>query len=192
MKLRLLAAVAGLVIATGTAQAQVGIYITPTASRLSTSTADSGPFAFLGAGNTSGFFKGAAAGVYYDFPHANALALGIDMRGSILRSNGAQLNSFQAGIRIAYKPRDARLKPYLEVMGGVGGTKSATNPLYYSKPVYGGALGADYALGKHVDFRVLELGVSSLQTIGSGSFGGTTTAPTALMINLSTGFVFHL
>jgi hypothetical protein len=191
MKLRLLAAVVGLVVATGAAQAQVGLYLTPTASRVSTSTADSGPFSFLGATNTSGYFRGIGAGVYYDLPHTNALAAGIDLRGSILRDNGAQLNSFQAGIRVAYKPSGARLKPYVEVMGGVGSTKSPTNPLYYSKPIYGGALGADYALGKLVDFRVLEIGFSSLQTIGTGAFGGTTSAPTDSMINFSTGFVFH-
>ena len=50
MKLRFLAVAAVLALTGLRAHAQIGLYFNPVVSRISNSTADTGPFAFLGSG----------------------------------------------------------------------------------------------------------------------------------------------
>jgi len=169
---------------------KVGLFIGPIISNISNTTPDTGPFAFLGQNSTSQLFRGVGVGAYYDFFHSGAIEAGADLRGSILRSNGAQLNSLLVGARIAYNVPNFRLKPYIEPLVGLGSSKAPTNTLYASKPTFGVSVGVDYALNKHVDFRVLEVGVESVQTINSGLFGGTVAFPSSKMLNFSTGLVF--
>ena len=69
MKLRFLAPALVLAITTIAAHAQVGVYVNPVVSRISNSVADTGPFAFLGSGQTSQIFGGLDFGAYYDFAH---------------------------------------------------------------------------------------------------------------------------
>jgi hypothetical protein len=191
MKFRLLAAIAGLALATGAAHAQIGIYGTPVFSRISNTNADSGPFAFLGQNATSAIFKGFGVGVYDDFLHSGSTDAGVDLRASILRGNGSQFNSFLIGARVAFNSH-SRMNPYIEALGGVGGSKAAASTIYFSKLEYGIAGGLDYKLGRRVDFRVFEVNLGSVQTISSNSFAQTTTPPSSVLINISTGFVFHI
>jgi hypothetical protein len=193
MKLRLLVALAGLALATGAAQAQIGIYATPLVSRISNSTPDPTVFAFLGINSTSRVFEGFGIGAYDDFFHSGKLSVGGDVRGNIMRGGGAQLNNFLVGARFEYKPEAYKFKPYVEVLGGVGGSKPAHNPRSVSKAEYGVEGGIDYPLGKRVDFRVITVGYSSVETINSSTVNTQATAPPASrLINFGTGIVFRL
>jgi hypothetical protein len=192
MKLRLLAALAGLAIATGAAQAQIGVYATPLVSRISNSTPDSTVFGFLGLNTTSRIFEGFGVGVYDDFLHSGGISVAGDVRASVLRGGGAQLNNFLFGARVSFKPVVFPLKPYVEVLAGIGGTRPAHNPLYVTKPEYGGEAGIEYPLGRRVDFRVISIGYTSLDTVNSSTVNTQATAPPASkLINFSTGLVFH-
>ncbi len=207
MKLRLLAALAGLALSTGAAYAQArdaqaattphgngGIYLTPVYSNISDSTADTGPFAFLGDGKTSGNFRGFGMGGFYDFPHTSQLELGIDTRLVLLGGSGnnATLNSFQLGLRVAHQVQSFPIRPYAEVMVGVGSSKAPTAALSARRGEYGIAVGADYKLNRVIDWRVLDINVNSIQTSSSGIFGGPNPATSSIMVNVATGLVFRI
>src|ERR1700722_14992442 len=103
MKLRLLAAVVGLMAGTAAVHAQVGIYIAPTGSHISVSQPDSGPFSFLTPNASSEWFKGATVGAYYDFDKLGPGRLGLDARWRILGSpEQARANSFLVGPRLTF------------------------------------------------------------------------------------------
>jgi hypothetical protein len=192
MKFRLLAAVVGFAMVTGVAQAQVGIYATPIFTNISNSTPDTGVFAFLGTNTTSRFFKGFGIGVYDDLYHSGKLGAGIDIRGNILRGNGAQLNTFMVGGRISYKTSNPAIKPYGQFNVGVGSSKAATNSVHLSKLEYGIAGGVDYQFSSHVDWRVIEVGYGSVQTISTGAIAQTGNTSNSRMLNFSTGLVFRI
>jgi opacity protein-like surface antigen len=169
-----------------------GIYLNPVVSRISGS-ADSGPFAFLGTGNTSRIFGGIDYGAFFDFLHNGKATLGVDMRDVVLHGNsGSDLNSFLVGIRIAYKPSShSRWKPYVMPQIGSGRSRSALSPVHKTNVQYGLSAGADYKLGKFVDFRALEIGYNGVTTVNSSEFNEPTNIGPVKMINASTGFVFH-
>jgi hypothetical protein len=169
-----------------------GFYLNPVVSRISGS-ADTGPFAFLGAGNTSRIFGGIDYGAYFDFLRNGKAMLGIDMRDVVLHGNsGSDLNSFLVGVRISYKPSaGSRWKPYLMPQIGSGRSRSALSPVHKTNVEYGISVGADYRLGKHVDFRALEIGYGSVTTVNSSEFNEPTNIGPVKMINISTGFVFR-
>jgi hypothetical protein len=111
-----------------------------------------------------------------------------------MRGAGAQLNNFLIGARVAFKPVSIPVKPYVQFSGGVGGSKAAHNPLYVSKAEYAVSAGAEYPLAKHVDWRVLEVGYGSVQTISSGIENGAsgTLPPASKLLNFSTGIVIRI
>lgn len=211
MRFSLLAAVAGLALAAATAQAQnqplaqpevtsqsqyqtehkVAIYLNPIFSHVS-NPADTGVFAFLGPGTTSRMFYGFDLGAYDDFLHSQSNDIGVDLRGSFLRGNGAHLNSFLIGPRVVFKPQ-SKLKPYIEGLIGVARSRPATNPRGLSSFQFEVLGGADYSFSPHVDFRMVEFGYSAAQTIGSGVFTGNggSRILTSKMVNVSTGLVFR-
>jgi hypothetical protein len=198
MKLRFLAALAGVVMATGAAQAQnqvqnqIGVYITPIASHISNSMSDPGVFAFLGPNTTSRVFAGVGLGAYDDLYHSGNMEAGLDIRGNILRGNGAQLNTFLFGGRVAYKPvKMPNLKPYFQVGIGVGSSKSATNPVHLTKLEYNVAGGVDYRFATHVDWRVVEIGYGSVETISSNAIDSAGPVSNSKLVNFSTGLVFR-
>jgi hypothetical protein len=192
MKLRFLAAIAGFIMATGVAQAQIGVYTTPVFSRISNSAPDSGVFAFLGPNTTSRVFYGFGLGAYDDLYHSGNLAAGLDIRGNILRGNGAQLNSLLFGGRVAYKSTQRpNFKPYAQVGIGLGSSKAATNPVHLSKLEYNVAAGLDYSFASHVDFRVIEIGYGSVQTISTSAIDQIGTTSNSQLVNFSTGLVFR-
>lgn len=190
MKLPLLAALAGLVLMTGAAQAQnkVGVYINPVVSRIS-NPADTGLFAFLGPNTSSRIFAGFDMGGYDDFSHSPSNDFGVDVRGSFLRGNGAFLGSFLLGPRVVFKP-SSKMKPYIEGLIGVGRSRPPHNPRGLSAFQYEVLGGVDYSFSSHVDFRMFEVGYSAAQTIGSGVVNSGT-VNTSKMLNVSTGLVFR-
>lgn len=192
MKLRYFLAALGLALMPLGARAQIALYFNPIATRVSNSQADTGSFAFLGAGKTSGTFGGLSMGGYVDIAHAPRYALGVDVRDELEHGNSALLNSFLFGLRLEAKAPKAVLKPYLQLSGGVGTTHSPLSPARSSKAMYKIYGGLDYGLGKHVDWRVVEIGYGSLTTVNSTQFGTTSTYPASQVLSFSAGLVFRI
>jgi opacity protein-like surface antigen len=200
MKLRSIAAVAALALATVAAHAQsqgnVGLYLNPVAIRVANSTADTGDlcsYAFLGCNSTSQVFYGYDFGGYYDFFHAGPIAAGIDVRESDLHANNAMLRSFLVGARVSAKPFTRPFKPYAQISVGVSTTKAPGSVVHISKFDYALYGGVDYTLQKHIDFRMVEIGYGSLTTVSSADVGGGATlyVPASNQISFSSGLVFR-
>jgi hypothetical protein len=193
MKLRLLASVVVvLALTTVAAHAQIGLYVNPAFIQVKNNTPDTGLFAFLGSGNTSRTFYGANIGGYYDFYHNGKLSAGVDIRDSISHSNGASLNGFLVGARVAGSPFQFPLKPYAQVFIGAGRTRAATTSVGVTRAQFGILAGADYTLHRHIDFRVIEVGYSSLSTVSSYTNGSNLNSyPASRLLSFSTGLVFR-
>lgn len=195
MKLRNIAVVVVLALATLAAHAQVGLYLNPVAIRVSNSTPDVGPYAFLGQNSTSQVFYGFDLGGYYDFFHAstNSLTAGLDIRESDLHANNAMFKSFLVGARVSGKPFARPIKPYAQISIGVGTTKAPSSAIHLSKFDYALYGGADYTLHKHVDWRIFEIGYGSVTTVSSANVGGggTLAVPSSAQISFSSGLVFR-
>jgi hypothetical protein len=198
MKLRYLAVAACLAptliltLKPAVARAQAGIYIAPIAIRGSNSTADTGTFAFLGSRQTSQMFYGVNIGGYYNLYHEGKTEAGIDVRDTIVHGNNASLNSFLVGVRIATSPFARPLKPYVQVSVGAGTSKPPTSAVHVTKVQYGAFVGADYTLNRHIDFRVIEIGYNSLQTVSSSTIGSTSaTIPSTSLLSFSSGIVLR-
>ena len=175
------------------AKAQIGIYGAPTFARVSNSTPDPGVYAFLGANSTSRVFSGIEVGAYDQLVHSGSLDAGVDLRATIQKGANAHLNEFLIGGRVQYHASGSRLKPYAELLGGVGGSRAATNPIYKSKATYGGFAGLDYQLGKYVDLRAIEVGYSSLSTVSTAAVTAAAIQPgSSSLIHISAGIVFRL
>lgn len=193
MKLRLLALAACLTVMTGVSHAQIGIYATPVFTRVSNSQVDNGTFSFLGPNTTSRIFSGAGFGVFDDFKHSGALDLGGDLRWTIQQGNTAHLNQFVFGPRLAFRPTRMPIRPYVELVGGLGETTAETNPQPQNRFGFGFLGGVDYKFSKHFDFRVIEIGYGSLQTISTQSHTNIPPLPpSSTLINFSSGIVFRL
>ena len=173
------------------AHAQAALYFNPIATRASNSTADSGPFAFLGQNATSQMFYGVNIGGYYNFYQNGKTDVSVDVRDSITHGNNALLNSFLVGLRVQTSPFQRPLKPYAQVSVGAGTTRAPQNPRRVTLAQFGVFVGADYTLAKHVDFRVLEVGYSSLRTVSSETVGGSAVIPAASLLSFGSGLVFR-
>ena len=191
MKLRFLVPSLALALTTFAAHAQIGLYLNPVVSRVSNSTPDTGPFAFLGEGGTSKIFGGVDFGGYYTFAHYPKSNLSFDARDTLQRYSTASFNSFLVGPRLQAKPMIYNLKPYAQLSIGVGTTKAPLSPISISKFQYGIYIGADKTIKKHLDWRILEVGYGSVTTISSNIFGSPTPIPNANILTFSTGFVFR-
>jgi hypothetical protein len=191
MKLRFLVPALALALTTIAAHAQIGIYVNPVVSRISNSTADTGPFAFLGDGQTSQIFGGVDFGGYYEFAHYSKFDVSADVRDAIQHGNSASLNSFMVGLRLAAHPMAFGLKPYGQFSVGAGRTRAPLSAAHINRLQYAIFGGVDKPLNKHVDWRVLEVSYGSLLTISSQTFGGPTPIPAARVLGFSTGFVFR-
>jgi hypothetical protein len=193
MKLRFLAstfALAMTAICITQAHAQVGLYFNPIVSRVSNSTPDTGPFAFLGQGGTSQIFGGVDIGGYYTFYKTPAFNVSADVRDEIQHGNNASLNSFLVGPRVAFNDIGFGVKPYAQLSIGEGRTSSPQSPVKTTKLEYAIFGGLDKSLGKHVDWRLVEIGYGSVTTTSSSIYGGPKPIPAASLLNFSTGFVF--
>jgi hypothetical protein len=177
---------------TGIGSTDIGLYVNPIGIGISNSKADTGVFAFLGEGATQRTFYGAAIGGYVNFFHAQKFDAGVDLRDIIVSGNGAHLNSFLVGGRVAVKPLAEKFKPYAQLSVGVGSSKAPHSPIKLNRFQYGIYGGLDYTLAKHVDFRAFELGYGSVSTINSGNFNGTTSFSASSMFSVSTGLVFRV
>lgn len=194
MKLRLLVPSLALALTTMAAHAQVGLYLNPVISRVSISTPDTAPFAFLGPDTTSRIFGGVDFGGYYDFAHYAKADVGLDLRDIIQHGNAASLNSFLVGLHVEAKPMAHSMKPYAQVSFGEARTKSPFSSIHVSKLEYAVFAGLDRPINRHVDWRIVEVGYGSATTVSSNSFGTVTAVPIAAakILNFSTGLVFRI
>jgi hypothetical protein len=177
---------------TGIGSTDIGLYVNPIGIGISNSKADTGVFAFLGEGATQRTFYGADIGGYVNFFHAQKYDAGVDLRDIIVSGNGAHLNSFLVGGRVAVKPLAEKFKPYVQLSVGVGSSKAPHSPIKLNRFQLGIYGGLDYTLAKHVDFRAFELGYGSVSTINSGNFNGTTSFSASSLFSVSTGLVFRV
>lgn len=192
MKLRFLALALAMVAPTLAAHAQIGIYVNPVVSRISNSTADTGPFAFLGSGDKAQTFGGVDFGGYYDFAHLSKADVSVDVRDAIQHGNNASLNTFMVGGRLAAHPMSfGGIKPYVQFSVGEGRTRPPLSNAHIQRLQYGVFGGVDKSLAKHIDWRIIEVSYGSLTTISSQTFGGPTKIPAARVLGFSTGFVFR-
>jgi hypothetical protein len=173
------------------ANAQVGVYLNPVVTHIGISTPDSGPYAFLGENTTGRFFGGVDFGGYWDFYHQPGYALGVDIRDTTVHGNNAGLNTFSVAGRIAGNPVKYGLRPYAQLAIGSGRSKSEESIIHVTKFEWGIFAGVDYPLGKHVDFRVVELGYGTVTTISSEIERSNTSIPGANLFNISSGLVFR-
>jgi hypothetical protein len=193
MKLRFLVPAVALALTTMAAQAQIGLYLNPVVSRISNSKADTGPFAFLGDGQTSQIFGGVDFGGYYEFAHFAKSDVSLDVRDAIQHGNNALINSFMVGLRLSAKPMTFGLKPYGQFSVGAGRTRSPFSPDHIDKLQYGVYVGVDKPIKKHVDWRIVEVSYGSVTTVSSAIFDSDTTPiPAATVLGFSTGFVFRI
>jgi hypothetical protein len=196
MKLRYLAIVVALALTTLAAHAQVGLYINPIAIHVGNSTLakDGSSFNLLGPNSSSRTFWGVDLGGYYDFYHApNGLTVGLDLRDADLHANNASIKEFLVGIRVSDKPFSRPFKPYVQAAFGAGYTKSPTSSISIRKPDYRLSAGLDYTIQKHIDFRAVEVGYSTLDVISSYTVGagGAVVVPASKLITISSGLVFR-
>jgi opacity protein-like surface antigen len=196
MKLRSL--VLALLIAAGAsvaAHAQGALYITPIAVRVSNSTVDNSTYSFLGPNTKSRMFYGVQFGGFYDLPHEyqpKSIEIGLDVRDAVLHGNNALLNSFLVGPRLAFSPFAHPFHPYVEPFVGDGSTRAPETSIKINKVQYGVFAGVDYDFSKHVSWRVVEVGYSSLATASATTIGITASIPSATLLNFSSGLTFHL
>ena len=191
-KLRFVVSFCVLFLMAFTAHAQIGLYVNPIATHITNSTADTGPFAFLGEGSTSRTFWGASFGGYDDFFHGKSVNLGIDIRDEFQGANNAHINSFMLGMRVSPKPIQKAFRPYLQLSGGAGTTKAPHSSVHVTRGQWAVMGGLDYSLNRIIDVRMFEVGYGTLTTISTQTVGGGATIPAASLLSVSAGLVFRI
>lgn len=141
----------------------------------------------LSSANTPWLF-GPTVGLYYDYGHG-VISTGFDVRGSFLRRgnfNGSttDLELGLIGVRLAATPHVLPIKPYVEVLGGIGHMQSGVGSTAISAKVFTYELlgGVDFTFLPRLDWRVVEFSYGGLAVAGQ-SFSPK---------SLSTGLVFRL
>jgi hypothetical protein len=122
-------------------------------------------------------------GAFYNFPIHSRLTAGIDGRVLYGPASHGGITA-DAALRIGFVPTRVRLRPYLEVGGGV--VSAVLNPGFDPMRVTNGALqllgGLDVRLTDSVDLRAIEYGAA----VGSSSSSNASGA-----VFLDAGFVYH-
>lgn len=181
MKLRWLTILFALMIDSTCAHAQIGVYgtfnsVDLTATSVGIST------------QTTNWYTGVGAGVYYNFLPMGPIALGADLRGNLLTGNPQKYRSALFGLRLAVNPPLLPVRPYVQASIGAGGAShsglNGVGTIYSNKFQYLVAGGLDYTLVPHLDFRVVEVGYGRMTGISSAG-----TAPASTFFSVSTGLV---
>ena len=191
MRLRFVLAAAVLAAFAASARAQVGVYLNPVFTRINNSTADSGPFAFLGQNATTRNFGGIDFGGYYDISRGPGLKFGVDLRDTRVHSGTASLNVFSVAARVEAPAMTHGIRPYVQIAAGPATSKADESLVHTTKGLFGIFAGVDYPLNRHVDFRVVELGYGSVGTTNSYVYGGPKPIGSSTMIHISSGLVFR-
>jgi hypothetical protein len=181
------------------AHAQVGVYGTYSASKLSGITCfATAPAACSSAGGVVSP-SGLQGGIYYDFKSFGPIRLGGDLRGGTFHSNksaasstggtnATTANTVLAGVRATVKTPFPFLKPYVEGAGGwTRSNVTELNHTYDNFAQYEVFAGADIKVLPVIDIRAIELGIGNMNRFGSGA------GPSSVMVKtIGAGIVFHL
>lgn len=182
MKLRALALLLGVAVFSTSAIAQIGIYGKFNVNRFADTNTQ-----------TTTWFYGPSAGIYYDFIHLGPVAFGADLRGNLLWANQEKYRSALFGLRLAVKPPLLPFRPYVQGSVGVGGPKqdvyaNGLTAHYSNKFEYQVLGGLDYAFFNHLDWRVAEVGYGRMTGIANGTSGN----PAFTFVTISSGIVLRL
>lgn len=191
MRLRYVLAAAVLASVAAGAQAQVGVYVNPVFNRISNSTPDTGPFAFLGEGATSRNFGGVDFGAYYNITRGPGMKFGVDAREKSVHSNNASLNVFSLAARVEAPPLAHGIRPYAELAAGAANSKAEHSLLHDTRGEFALYGGIDYPLNRHIDFRVVEVGLGNVTTTNSYIHGSPKPIGASGLIHVSSGLVFR-
>jgi hypothetical protein len=125
-------------------------------------------------------------GAYYNFPIRSRLTAGID--GRVLYGPGSYGGTTATGaLRIGFVPTRVRLRPYLELGGGMVSARLKTGESTESTEyVTNGAaeliFGLDVRLTDSIDLRAIDYGAA---------VGPTNNGTTSAVVFLGAGFVYH-
>jgi hypothetical protein len=191
MRLRYVLAAVVLAAVAASARAQIGVYFNPVVNKISNSSPDTGPFAFLGDGVTSRTFGGLDFGGYYDISKGAGTKFGVDARYTTVHANNAALNVFSLALRIESKPLVYGLRPYAQIAAGAATSKAPQSVVHTTRGLFAGYGGIDYPLSRHVDFRIVEVGYGSVTTSNSFIYGGPTSIGASRLVHVSSGLVFR-
>ena len=153
--------------------------------------AQTGVYAEFTAGLENGVASrlyGPTIGLYHD-DGFGLIALGLDVRGSFLRSRQGgnvteSLNTVQGGVRLAITPHVLPIKPYGEALVGYASlsTGGGVARLSGGHLGYQGLAGVDLTFLPRIDWRVVEFSYQGFTGLGQEFFPKT----------LSTGLVLRL
>ena len=205
MKLRSIALVLTIALASAIAHAQVGVYVTADTQQFNQTGVNSHPAP--GGQTDRPLLIGTAYGVYYDvtrLPYigklrTGPLVLGIDGRGDTFRLTeyGSQFDR-QDGIfslRVATKKTlMMKTTPYLQAGFGIGHTRIPLRTTYNNNFLYQASLGADHQLGHRLDWRVFEISAGVLAKYPTGYYsynGGAGANQSNYLLTFGTGLVFR-
>ena len=191
MRLRYVLAAVVLAAVAASARAQIGVYVNPVFNKISNSTPDTGPFAFLGEGATSRTFGGVDLGGYYDITKGPGPKFGVDARFTTVHSGNAFLNVFSLAARVESKPLVYGLRPYAQLAAGAATSKSDQTLVHTTRGEFALFGGLDYPLSRHVDFRIVEIGYGRVTTTNSYIYGGPTPIGSSSLVQVSSGLVFR-
>jgi hypothetical protein len=205
MKLRTIAIVLAVTLASAAAYAQSGVYLTFNSQMWTQEGVNTHPVSAGSQDIDRPWVFGPGYGVYYDItrlPYLGKLktgpvVVGIDARGETLRDTVSYgVFNEQNGIfslRLATKAPIKGCVPYLEGGFGIGHTKVPYRTAYSNNFIYQFGIGVDYNFHKKLDWRVVEVTGGFLGNYATGYY------PTGLgpnqsnyMIALGTGLVFRI
>ena len=181
MRFRWLAVVALGLFISARSEAQVAVYGKLDLTRL----ADA-------AGQSSTWFYGPGAGMYWDFLHLGPIALGGDLRGSYGWGTQQNYRSALGGIRLVVRPPLLPIRPYVQGSVGIAGTKASSSnsglPLHYdNKLAYEVLGGVDFTVFPYVDLRLPEVGYGRVSGVNGGL-----NAPSSTIFEISAGVVLRI
>jgi hypothetical protein len=198
------------------AQAQAGVYVGYTATRLSGITCfEQAPFT-CSSGNGGVNPSGVQVGAYYDFRTIGPVRLGLDLRGGDYHSNKSAtssaggnnatgLDDLLLGVKGSFHAHYSWLSPYVQVSAGYA-RSNATEPFGTVSPGFGttlnaprfednfvmyeGFAGVNLHIFPMIDLRPIELGIGNMDRFGSGGPGD---GPGSVMVkSVGAAFVLHM
>jgi opacity protein-like surface antigen len=204
MKLRSIAIVLTVALASAAAYAQTGVYVTMDAQQFTQEGVNTHPLSVGSQNIDRPWLYGPGYGVYYDVTHlpylgklkTGPVVIGVDGRGDTLRLSeyGSTFNR-QDGIfslRIATKRTFKGTTPYIQGGFGIGHTKVPFRTAYSNNFIYQFGAGVDMKVHKHIDWRVVEVTGGFLGNYNTGYYPlGVGANQSNYMITLGTGLVFR-
>jgi hypothetical protein len=138
----------------------------------------------LGGPHNNGYdLYGGTFGAYLASGRLALLSVGVDLRGSFARSNGASFDTGSIGPRIGLNTHILPIHPYIEATIGLGHvdfTGSTGGETKFEYQVLGGL---DFTILPRIDWRVAEYSYGGLSTINNYNYRPK---------SLSTGLVLRL